>query len=511
MTGWRVGWMIGPADVIKAATNLQTHATSNVANVSQRAAIAALTGDLSAVAEMRAAFDRRGAAHAQAAHRHRGRHRARAAGRVLRLPDVRPYLERPIRGRTARHHARARRAPARRGQGGDRAGRGVRRARATPGCRSPSATTTWARACAASPISSQRPDRVAGSAERAVLPFGSWPTPITSELVVRARAPAQRAPASTATTCGGPRAGPRRRAAPRSLRRAADGTVDRRCSPRRGTPAPACTSTAAARGGPAPALVVRRLGRPAAAPRSRRAPSRSPSRPSPRWPAACATPTATSTRTARRSLCVREEHHADGSEATNTIVRLSADAPLDPRGRRDRSGLRGRPAPAPRRGGLLLARVGPPRHAVGRHSPHRRRGRACAPSWPAATGASRSASPRGRPTARCGSPRTGAASGASTAGRRPAASSRWSTSSSTSGSPSGSSARPASRCSTTAAWPSSSATAAWTSSPCSSSTAPSAEVEADVTAIDQLRATGAGVVAIVASESDRAPRRRGSA
>jgi aspartate/methionine/tyrosine aminotransferase len=59
MTGWRVGWMIGPKDVIKAATNLQSHLTSNVANVSQRAAMAALTGDLEAVAMMRAAFDRR--------------------------------------------------------------------------------------------------------------------------------------------------------------------------------------------------------------------------------------------------------------------------------------------------------------------------------------------------------------------------------------------------------------------------------------------------------------------
>jgi aspartate/methionine/tyrosine aminotransferase len=59
MTGWRVGWLIGPADVVKAATNLQSHATSNVANVSQAAALEALTGDLSAVAEMRAAFDRR--------------------------------------------------------------------------------------------------------------------------------------------------------------------------------------------------------------------------------------------------------------------------------------------------------------------------------------------------------------------------------------------------------------------------------------------------------------------
>jgi len=60
MTGWRVGWMIGPADVIKAATNLQSHATSNVANVSQRAALAAVAGDLDAVELMRAAFARRG-------------------------------------------------------------------------------------------------------------------------------------------------------------------------------------------------------------------------------------------------------------------------------------------------------------------------------------------------------------------------------------------------------------------------------------------------------------------
>ncbi len=59
MTGWRVGWMIGPSDVIKAATNLQSHLTSNVANVSQRAALAAVSGDLSAVARMREAFDRR--------------------------------------------------------------------------------------------------------------------------------------------------------------------------------------------------------------------------------------------------------------------------------------------------------------------------------------------------------------------------------------------------------------------------------------------------------------------
>src|SRR5215472_5008389 len=59
MTGWRVGWMIGPADVIKAAANLQSHATSNVCNVAQAAALAAVSGDLSAVAKMRTAFDRR--------------------------------------------------------------------------------------------------------------------------------------------------------------------------------------------------------------------------------------------------------------------------------------------------------------------------------------------------------------------------------------------------------------------------------------------------------------------
>ncbi|RXS87407.1 MULTISPECIES: pyridoxal phosphate-dependent aminotransferase [Streptomyces] len=59
MTGWRVGWAIGPKDVIKAAANLQSHATSNVSNVAQAAAIAAVSGDLTAVEEMKVAFDRR--------------------------------------------------------------------------------------------------------------------------------------------------------------------------------------------------------------------------------------------------------------------------------------------------------------------------------------------------------------------------------------------------------------------------------------------------------------------
>ncbi|MQA13962.1 MAG: aminotransferase class I/II-fold pyridoxal phosphate-dependent enzyme [Pseudonocardiaceae bacterium] len=59
MTGWRVGWMVGPADVVKAATNLQSHLSSNVCNVAQRAALAAVSGPLDAVAQMRSAFDRR--------------------------------------------------------------------------------------------------------------------------------------------------------------------------------------------------------------------------------------------------------------------------------------------------------------------------------------------------------------------------------------------------------------------------------------------------------------------
>ncbi|MGH3915019.1 MAG: pyridoxal phosphate-dependent aminotransferase, partial [Pseudonocardiaceae bacterium] len=59
MTGWRVGWLIGPADVVQAATNLQSHLSSNVCNVAQRAALAAVSGPLDAVARMREAFDRR--------------------------------------------------------------------------------------------------------------------------------------------------------------------------------------------------------------------------------------------------------------------------------------------------------------------------------------------------------------------------------------------------------------------------------------------------------------------
>jgi len=59
MTGWRVGWLIGPPEVAAAANRMQSHISSNVANISQRAALAALEGSLEVVADMRAAFRRR--------------------------------------------------------------------------------------------------------------------------------------------------------------------------------------------------------------------------------------------------------------------------------------------------------------------------------------------------------------------------------------------------------------------------------------------------------------------
>ena len=107
MTGWRVGWMIAPLDITSAALNLQSHSTSNVANVSQRAALAAVSGDLSAVAEMRTAFERRGRLDALDALVDPGCHLPRAAGRVLLLPVVRGGARpRPRRSR-AHHHRRA--------------------------------------------------------------------------------------------------------------------------------------------------------------------------------------------------------------------------------------------------------------------------------------------------------------------------------------------------------------------------------------------------------------------
>jgi aspartate aminotransferase len=100
MTGWRVGWMIGPADVVKAAANLQSHTTSNVANVSQRAAIAAVSGDLTAVAEMRAAFDRRGQTMYRLLTGIEGVHVLEPQGAFYAFPNLSSYLGRTMRGRT---------------------------------------------------------------------------------------------------------------------------------------------------------------------------------------------------------------------------------------------------------------------------------------------------------------------------------------------------------------------------------------------------------------------------
>ncbi|MFN8183303.1 MAG: pyridoxal phosphate-dependent aminotransferase [Candidatus Nanopelagicales bacterium] len=98
MTGWRVGWMIGPQDVIKAATNLQSHATSNVANVSQKAALAAVTGDLSAVEMMREAFNRRRLTIVEMLNAIPGVTCPVPEGAFYAYPSVRGVLGRDIRG-----------------------------------------------------------------------------------------------------------------------------------------------------------------------------------------------------------------------------------------------------------------------------------------------------------------------------------------------------------------------------------------------------------------------------
>src|SRR5664279_4359651 len=100
MTGWRVGWMIGPKDVIKAATNLQSHLTSNVANVSQRAAIAAVSGDLTAVAEMKLAFDRRRQTIVKMLNEIQGVVCPTPQGAFYVYPSVQGLLGKSLRGRT---------------------------------------------------------------------------------------------------------------------------------------------------------------------------------------------------------------------------------------------------------------------------------------------------------------------------------------------------------------------------------------------------------------------------
>ena len=105
MTGWRVGWIIGPDDLVKAATNLQSHATSNVANVSQVAAIAALNGDLSAVDEMKVAFDRRRKLMVEMLRAVPGFECPEPEGAFYCYPSVKGALGRDIKGRVANSSA----------------------------------------------------------------------------------------------------------------------------------------------------------------------------------------------------------------------------------------------------------------------------------------------------------------------------------------------------------------------------------------------------------------------
>ena len=98
MTGWRVGWMIGPKDVIDAAINFQSHATSNVANVSQRAALAAVAGDLGAVTMMRDAFDRRGRLMHKLLSDIPGVYCAEPEGAFYCFPSFKSVLGRPVAG-----------------------------------------------------------------------------------------------------------------------------------------------------------------------------------------------------------------------------------------------------------------------------------------------------------------------------------------------------------------------------------------------------------------------------
>jgi aspartate aminotransferase len=98
MTGWRVGWLIGPTDAITAATNIQSHETSNVANVSQRAALAAVSGGLEDVAMMRQAFDRRRRAIVAMLNDIDGVVCPEPEGAFYAFPSVKGLLGRSIRG-----------------------------------------------------------------------------------------------------------------------------------------------------------------------------------------------------------------------------------------------------------------------------------------------------------------------------------------------------------------------------------------------------------------------------
>jgi aspartate/methionine/tyrosine aminotransferase len=105
MTGWRVGWLIGPTDVVAAATNLQSHATSNVSNVAQAAALAAVSGDLEAVARMRAAFDTRRQTMVRMLREIPGVECPNPLGAFYCFPSVAALLGKPLRGITPQSSA----------------------------------------------------------------------------------------------------------------------------------------------------------------------------------------------------------------------------------------------------------------------------------------------------------------------------------------------------------------------------------------------------------------------
>src|SRR3972149_3090674 len=100
MTGWRAGWVMGPNDVIKAATNLQSHATSNVCNVAQAAALAAVSGSLETAHQMRAAFDRRRQTMTQLLGEIPGVTLIEPQGAFYAFPSFKGALGRPLAGRT---------------------------------------------------------------------------------------------------------------------------------------------------------------------------------------------------------------------------------------------------------------------------------------------------------------------------------------------------------------------------------------------------------------------------
>jgi aspartate/methionine/tyrosine aminotransferase len=101
MTGWRVGWLIGPTDVTAAAIRLQGHISSNVANVSQRAALAAVAGPMDTVEEMRVAFDRRRRTMVRLLNEVPGIECSEPGGAFYAFPNLAGLLGRNLGGRTA--------------------------------------------------------------------------------------------------------------------------------------------------------------------------------------------------------------------------------------------------------------------------------------------------------------------------------------------------------------------------------------------------------------------------